>query len=65
MVGESIKNKIMESLSHELSGEVGFNSSILEEKVFYVLHIVSCREIHGYSRQFSFVFVRYRIFVTT
>lgn len=33
MVGESIKNKILESLESELSNDTGFNSSILEEKV--------------------------------
>jgi hypothetical protein len=33
MVGESLKSKIVESLSNELSSDAGFNSSILEEKV--------------------------------
>lgn len=40
MVGESLKNKIVESLSRELSGDAGFNSSILEEKVLNAIQEV-------------------------
>lgn len=49
MVGESLKNKIMESLSHELSGDAGFNSSILEEKVSNVIQeVIDTRRYPAY-----------------
>lgn len=49
MMGESIKNKIVESLSHELSGEAGFNSSILEEKVSNAIQeVVDTRRYPAY-----------------
>ena len=40
MVGESLKNKIVESLSNELSRDAGYNSSILEEKVLNAIQEV-------------------------
>jgi hypothetical protein len=40
MVGESLKNEIKDSLTHELSKESGFDALILEEKINNVIRDV-------------------------